>query len=157
MEQQILMSFQFLCSSPGNENLHYQTGSCFFVNHCHSLGKVNDHLWRDVYFLSSSCDAVVPMQAWTCQRKGKAERGRIHIFMGPCLMIKVAFGSAECVLFLTWLCIRSQSFSRGSETYFLSSCWNTRLLDESERLISRRKASVSVWQYWTKLSFNSCN
>lgn len=58
---------------------------------------------------------------------------------------------------LTWLCIRSQSLSWGSETHFLSSCWKTRLLDDSEWLISRRKASVSVWQYRTKLSFNSCN
>lgn len=45
------------------------------------LTKVNDHLWRDMYILSSSCDAIVPMQVLTCQRKGKVCKGRIRIFL----------------------------------------------------------------------------
>ncbi len=133
----------------------------YLPTRCHSLGKVNDHLWRDVYFLSSSCDVVDPMQALTCYEKRQGWEGRVRlgwdIFTRHDLMLEVATGSAERVLFLTCLCIRSQSFSWGSETFFLSSCWNTRLLADSERLISLRKASVSVWQYRTKLSFNSCN
>lgn len=40
---------------------------------------MNDHLWREVHFLYSSCDAVVPMQALTCQGKGKAGRRRISV------------------------------------------------------------------------------
>ena len=107
-------------------------------------------------------------QLWCCRphasvnmsKKGKAGWRRIRlgldIFTRPCSVIQMAWASAECV-FLTWLCIWSQSFSCGSQTLFLSSCWNTRLLDDRERSISLRKASMSVWQYRTKLSFNSCN
>lgn len=144
--------------------VHYQISSCF-CKHGGLLAYPPPFNWQSEWSPLERCLFSI-QQLWCCcphasvnmSKKGQGwERKTQDIFMGTCLMIKVASSSAECVLFLTCLCIRSQSFSRGSETYFLSSCWNTRLLDDSERLISRRKASVSMWQYWTKLSFNSCN
>lgn len=96
--EQILISFQLLCSSPGNENIVHYHGSWFFVNHCHSLGKVNDH-WRGVYFLFSRLWCCCPCASVNMSKKGQgSEWKNKHIFMGPCLMIKVAFSSAECLV-----------------------------------------------------------
>lgn len=100
MKQQILIYFQLLCSSPGNENL-----SCiimdhdFFINHCHTLGKINDHLSRDVYFVFSRLWCCCPYASVDMSKKGQSpEWKNKHIFMGPCLMIKVAFSSAKCLV-----------------------------------------------------------